>query len=145
MIFVDLNQSLLASWHRLSEEELARVMRAIAKYTKTRGKKIVSIAFVSAREMRRLNRVHRGKDKVTDVLSFEIKDGWLIGEVLVCFDQAKKQAREMKHSIKEEVVFLMVHGVLHLLGHDHEKGKENDKMFTVQSRILESLGTDPRV
>lgn len=145
MITAELNQSLLAPGQRLSKDMVARVMLAVSKQINTRMDSTVSIAFVSSREMRKLNRIHRGKDKVTDVLSFCLNDDELLGEVLICYDQAARQARELGHSTKDEVVFLIAHGLLHLLGHDHEKSREAKRMLILQTRILESLGIDPRV
>jgi probable rRNA maturation factor len=69
--------------------------------------------------------------------SFEEPD---LGEVLICWDIAKKQAIEYKTTIKEELERLTVHGVLHLFGYDHEIGpSEEKKMFTLQDKILKTL------
>ncbi len=89
--------------------------------------------------MRRLNKQWRGNDRVTDVLSFES------GEILINYDQAKRQAIELKHSTRDEVIFLLVHGVLHVYGYDHEKPSDAKKMFPLQTKILTKLGIDPRL
>lgn len=86
--------------------------------------KQISIALVSLTEIKELNRVYRKKDKVTDVLSFNIDSKEILGEIIICLEQAKKQAREKKQAISSELKLLTVHGILHLLGYDHEKGKK---------------------
>lgn len=86
-------------------------------------KKQISIALVDDRTIRELNRVYRKKDKITDVLSFEIKDKYILGEVLICLAQARRQAEDKKNTYKSELQLLTIHGILHLLGYDHEKSK----------------------
>ena len=88
----------------------------------------LGIAFVGEREMQALNAEHRALDEVTDVLAFPL-DGAddlppglerQLGDVVVCFEQARRQAAEAGVEISAEVRTLVVHGLLHLLGHDHE-------------------------
>lgn len=95
--------------------------------------------------MRQLNRTWRGKDKVTDVLSFKLDEGPLKGEILLSYEQAARQAKQMNHSTQDELCFLIVHGVLHLWGYDHEDPKDAKKMFPLQEKILKSLKIDPRL
>ena len=77
------------------------------------------------RELRRLNRVFLGKDYPTDVLSFPEVDtaGPSLGEIAISVTQAADQAREYGHSVEDEIAILMLHGVLHLLGMDHERDR----------------------
>ncbi|MEI6627371.1 MAG: rRNA maturation RNase YbeY [bacterium] len=107
-----------------------------------------SLAFISAEEMRKLNYSYRGKDKVTDVLSFEEFNDIptddkqrFLGEVIICPDQLKKQAKEYGVSIKAETARLLVHGLVHLMGYDHENvsQKEEQKMVTLEQKILVKL------
>ncbi len=139
MIRAELNQSILRGGQRLSRQDLDRTLSVcflvMRKYPKTE----LSIAFVTEHEMRRLNKQWRGNDRVTDVLSFES------GEVLICYQQAKRQAIELKHSTRDEVIFLLVHGILHVYGYDHEKPSDAKKMFPLQTQILTKLGIDPRI
>jgi len=87
----------------------------------------VSISFINDREMRKLNTVYRGKDKTTDVLSFsQIEGATLIdppslGDVVISLDTAERQAHEYKVSLARETLRLLVHGLLHLCGFDHER------------------------
>lgn len=83
-------------------------------------KKEISIAILSPAEIKKLNKIYRQKNKVTDVLSFNLDDEQILGEIVICLDQAKKQAKEKKTSLQAELKLLVVHGTLHLLGYDHE-------------------------
>ena len=82
----------------------------------------VELVFVSDDEMRKINREHRGINKATDVLSFpyeQVSDG-LMGSVVISTDTASRVASELGHSIECEIALLFLHGVLHILGYDHE-------------------------
>ena len=82
----------------------------------------VELVFVNDDEMRKINREHRGIDKATDVLSFpyEQVSGGLMGSVVISTDTASRVASELGHSIECEIALLFLHGVLHILGYDHE-------------------------
>lgn len=83
----------------------------------------LAVRFVSDREMRRLNREFRGKDRPTDVLSFpgeETVEGVHLGDIAVSVPTARRQALERGHSVERELEILLLHGILHCLGHDHE-------------------------
>lgn len=121
------------------------VLEACAKALKARGDVTISIGFVSANQMRKLNRAWRGKDNVTDVLSFGLDEGTFKGEILLNYEQAVFQAKQMKHSVGDELCFMIVHGVLHLWDYDHEDSKDAKKMFLLQEKILRRLKIDPRL
>ena len=94
----------------------------------------VELVFVSDDEMRKINREHRGINKATDVLSFpyEQVSGGLMGSVVISTDTASRVASELGHSIECEIALLFLHGILHILGYDHEidggqmRGKEKE-------------------
>ena len=95
-----------------------------------------------------MNREYRGVDRPTDVLSFpawegenlpQIPDAFL-GDIAISVDTAKRQAEEYGHSFSRELSFLTVHGMLHLLGYDHMKEEEKERMFALQNEILEQIG-----
>src|SRR3989344_6454660 len=96
---------------------------ALAKIVNSRFKlkQDISLALVSPALMKRLNRVYRAKDQVTDVLSFNIDNDLVLGEVIICPEQASRQARSRRVSYQSELKLLTVHGILHLLGYDHER------------------------
>ena len=83
----------------------------------------LAIRFVSDREMKRLNRDFRGKDRTTDVLSFpgsKTVEGVHLGDIAVSVPAARRQAAERGHGVERELEVLLMHGLLHCLGHDHE-------------------------
>lgn len=100
-------------------------------------KKEISIALLSPLEIKKLNKIYRHKDKVTDVLSFGLDDKHLLGEIVICVEQAKKQAQEKKQSLQSELKLLVVHGTLHLLGYDHEiSAKEAERQEAEEKTLL---------
>lgn len=82
----------------------------------------LSILLTDDEGIRALNRDYRGKDKPTDVLSFPMDDESMLGDVVISMERAREQAVLFKVSEDEELSRLLVHGILHLLGHDHVKG-----------------------
>jgi len=104
----------------------------------------LSVNLVSEKKIRELNKQYRGKDKVTDVLSFSMMEKGRsksekesdLGDIFICEKQVKRQAKEYKVSEKEEFKRMLVHGVLHLLGFDHQKTSEAKKMFKLQEDII---------
>lgn len=93
---------------------LERLVGALAPQAESLG-----IRFSGDREMRRANRTWRGKDKTTDVLSFPGEDGHL-GDILISVPTARRQAEAAGHPVERELKILLLHGVLHCLGYDHE-------------------------
>ncbi|MDY4860883.1 MAG: rRNA maturation RNase YbeY [Campylobacter sp.] len=97
----------------------------------------VELVFVSDDEMREINREQRGIDKVTDVLSFPYEQvyGGLMGSVVISTDTASRVAGELGHSIECEIALLFLHGVLHILGYDHEI--DNGQMRQKEKEVIE--------
>ena len=80
----------------------------------------LSLLFTSDKEIRELNAHYRKKDKATDVLSFPLDDNSMLGDVVISVETAAKQAKSYRTTFRNEIERLLIHGVLHLLGHDHE-------------------------
>ncbi len=105
----------------------------------------VSITLTDDKTIREINKQWRGKDKPTDVLSFPQEEtiGYkykLLGDVIISLPYAKKQAEDIGFTLKEEIIRLLIHGILHLLGYDHERSKEDEKiMFDLQDKIFEKV------
>jgi len=110
----------------------------------------ISILFVDDEEIRVLNKNYRGKDRTTDVLSFsqleEVKNSklqtpnseLLLGDVVISLETAKRQAKERGHSFEKEVFILLTHGILHLLGYDHEGNRKMaHEMRRMEREIIE--------
>ena len=107
----------------------------------------ISVVFTDNEGIRQLNRDYRAIDAPTDVLSFPqmereeiprvaVVGEVLLGDVVVSVDAARQQAREMGHTIKQEVALLLVHGMLHLVGYDHESPAEAEQMSQAERDVL---------
>ncbi len=100
----------------------------------------LTIVFVSAAKIKKLNSQYRGKNKPTDILSFDSIEPSSLGELVLCLPILKKQALEHKLTVQREIGYMVLHGILHLLGYDHEKSqKEARQMFSLQDQIFEKL------
>lgn len=108
----------------------------------------VSLTFVSSEEIRALNRDYRSVDKVTDVLSFpqyedfdEIPEQGEIplGDVVICQEQAVKQAQELGHSKEREIVYLFIHSICHLLGYDHMEEEDRQEMRKREETVMSKI------
>ncbi len=100
-----------------------------------KGLEEISLVFVGDGKIKELNKKYRHKDRITDVLSFED-----LNEIFICLPQAKRQAKLLKTSLKTELTRLLVHGIVHLKGYEHE-GNKNDakKMWAVEEKILDRI------
>ena len=94
-----------------------------------------------------LNKNYRNIDRETDVISFALEDDKtfnplerVLGDIYISIDKAKSQSEEYGHSLKRELCFLAVHGMLHLLGYDHMKEEDERVMFKLQEEILDEMG-----
>jgi len=114
----------------------------------------IDVSLVDDETIHEINRDYRKVDRVTDVISFAFNDDKdpkdqikdpdierMLGEILICLPQAKRQAAEIGNTLQRELSFLFVHGLLHLLGYDHMKKEDEDIMFPLQDKILERTGT----
>ena len=143
-----------------SKENVTALEKAMDGVVVSDIKLAVEFAFVDGEEIRRLNRETRGMDKVTDVLSFPSLDGikgmaikkkefpceidengnLLSGSIVVCCERAKEQAEEYGNSYNRELHYLLVHGIMHCLGYDHETDEERAEMREKEECILTKLG-----
>jgi len=97
------------------------IVKKVLKSEKTKTTSEVSVTFVDDKMIRDLNRKFRRIDRATDVLSFEMGEGSLLGDIVISFDAARRNAKRYGISIFEEIDRLAVHGALHLMGFDHKK------------------------
>ncbi len=105
----------------------------------------LTLVFVDAKEMKALNSQFRGMNYATDVLSFDGEDGTL-GELIFCVPTLDKQAKKHQLSFQLETGYLIIHGLLHLLGYDHEiSDVESEKMFKIQDEVFDFLRDHPRL
>ena len=121
--------------HIPSDSLLRRWARAALERPAT-----VTLRIVAAAEARRLNRQFRGKDYATNVLTFVYDGDALAGDVVLCAPVVAREAKEQGKPIAAHWAHLVVHGLLHLQGHDHEKPREAGRMEGRERRILAALG-----
>jgi probable rRNA maturation factor len=118
-----------------------RVVEAVLRGERRRA--VISITFLGREAMRRLNAEHTGRDRPTDVLSFEMNDpaGHPIGDVYVCPWVAAREARARGIPLRQELIRLVVHGTLHALGREHPEGpaRTRSPMWRRQERYVEAL------
>jgi len=130
MIKVEINYQIKVP---LSYEALfKRLTQATLRLLKIRGNFTLSVVFVSPREIKFLNKKYRSQNKATDVLSFGE-----VNEIAICYAQAVRQAKALGHSVNQEVAWLFIHGLLHLLGLTHETEKKYQRMVKLQQKILD--------
>ncbi len=101
----------------------------------------LEINIVGEKEIKDLNFRYRGKNKVTDVLSFAWQEDKIIksknlGQIYICYPQIEQQAKEFTVSVPEEFVRMLAHGFLHIVGYDHIKKPEAAKMFKIQEEVV---------
>lgn len=110
---------------------------------------VISVSFIDNKEIHAINKEYRKIDRSTDVISFAFLDNEdrasayksnmpvVLGDIYISLDKASEQAKEFGHSLKRELEFLFVHGLLHLLGYDHMIEEDEKVMFALQDTILE--------
>jgi probable rRNA maturation factor len=130
---------------RLDRRRLRRRAGAILRAL-DRGDAELSIALVDDEAIAALNERYRGRARPTDVLSFSLLDGphaerrgTLLGDVVVSLETAERQARRAGRSLDDEVLRLLIHGVLHLVGHDHEQASDARAMRAEERRVRSAV------
>jgi rRNA maturation RNase YbeY len=135
---------------RIDQPRLAHLAQAILSSI-DEASATLSVVLIGDRAMRGLNRQYRKKNCTTDVLAFSMREGpgpssLLIGDVVISVATAAKQARQLGRSLDEELTVLLVHGILHLCGYDHERSEREAKRMQRRERwVLRRLGRVPRL
>lgn len=151
---IDLQVLTTQNRYQVDEEKIIKLGDTLLNHLGM-AKKELSLLIVNDPQIKELNRDYRGKDKATDVLSFpqcewespliseEIKSPKplepLLGDIIISLDHTEKSALSLGHSIAREFCFLMIHGLLHLCGHDHMKKEEEELMTEEQRKLLKFL------
>ena len=117
----------------VDEKFLIGVAKKAAKELKLKEPDEISLVLVCDARMKGLNKKYRKRKGTTDVLAFDY------GEIFICVPQAKKQAKELGHSLKQELAILLIHGLLHLAGYDDEIKKDYNKMKKKQDDIWQKI------
>ena len=109
----------------------------------------IGLMFVDNEQIQEMNRTYRDKDSATDVLSFPMyeadeaiddEDEILLGDIVISLERAAEQAEEYGHSLEREVMYLLVHGLLHLAGYDHMEDDEKKEMRQREEELLTVIG-----
>jgi probable rRNA maturation factor len=136
------------------EKELEKALACLAEEVLRAHEKEgaeVGVTLVGEKTIQQLNRDYRGIDAPTDVLSFPMaepgepqagEEPELLGDVVICIPRAQAQAKEYGHSFRRELLYLAVHGLLHLLGYDHENEAEKRKMREKEEAFLSGVNGD---
>jgi len=136
MISLEFNQNLIPTEKRLSSTLLLSVQKYVNESVEALPEGVIAAAFISDQEMQNLNKKYREKDKTTDVLAFSYlddKDSESLGDVVISYEQAELQAKE---GVEKEVITLLVHGTLHVLGYDHINDSDAEVMLPLQDKIV---------
>lgn len=128
---------------------LDKVVRKVSKLLNINNS-FVSIVLTDNKHIHEINKTYRNIDRETDVISFAFMDNdeniksdiTDLGEIYISLEKAHSQAEDYNHSFEREICFLLVHGLLHLLGYDHMNEKDEKEMFGLQDEILSSLGVE---
>lgn len=125
---------------------IKKILKNVCKELKIKSKHVVSYIFVDLNNIHDINKEYRQIDRPTDVISFAYIDSsenrelpHELGDVFICVEKIIEQANEYGHSVTRECAFLVVHGILHLLGYDHLEKEDEEVMFSLQDKILENL------
>ena len=129
----------------LSERDITRAAELLSKKLKIRKATLVSLSFVTPKRIQTLNKQYRKINKPTDVLSFNADPAmqspveFELGDLVICPSYATREAKRRAISAREELLRLMIHGVLHLKGYDHATEDEEMVMFRLQEELLERI------
>lgn len=125
----------LKSWCQKIQSELKK-----QGFSKSLKNKNLTVVFLESAAAKKINFQFRKRNYATDVLSFESAESSSLGELVLCWTVLKKQALKHGHSTKFELGYMVLHGILHLLGYDHEKDEiEAIEMFRLQDQIFEVI------
>lgn len=150
------NRQKIKEWTPELEELVKRVIEEIAGREGLAPDAEVGVTIVDNEEIKGINSAYRGIDRPTDVISFALNDEEeeepeadeqaqtilqkLLGDIVISLEQAGLQAVDYGHSLERELAFLTAHGMLHLLGYDHEREEDEREMMEITESVLRGLG-----
>lgn len=142
-----INESKHTVPRKFIQEWMDRVVAELKKrkvLNAEKARRELTLVFLDKKPAQKINNEFRGKDYATDVLSFDSMDPSSFGELILCPEVLKKQAKEHKLTFQKELGYMLLHGTLHLLGYDHETNEKDAKeMFDLQDAIFERLLRSP--
>lgn len=148
-----INQQTRVEWTPHLEAVVTDLMNAVARLHDLEEAAEATVVLVDDQRMQALNRQYRGQDCPTDVLSFAARESlaeepsyqdpgedYLLGDIVISLETAVAQSEEYGHGLDREVGFLAVHGMLHLLGYDHQEEEETAVMRATEEKVLAAVG-----
>jgi len=131
---------------KINQRKIKEIIKKVLLHLKVDERTEISVLFTDDKFIRTLNNKYRGIDKPTDVLSFSLQEGAVkspeiesdkpLGDIIISAETAQRQADTLNHSIEKELTVLLIHGLLHLIGYDHEEDKDYKIMKEKESEIL---------
>ncbi|MGE5085345.1 MAG: rRNA maturation RNase YbeY [Bacillota bacterium] len=138
-----INESKHAIPRKFIQEWMSQVEKELKKrkvLSTEKAKRELTLVFLDKKPAQKLNKEFRDRDYATDVLSFDSMDPSSFGELVMCPEVLKRQAKEHKLTFQKELGYMLLHGTLHLLGYDHETNEQDaKKMFTLQDTVFDRL------
>lgn len=147
-----INQQNKVPYNKKLQETIVKVANATAKLCKLPRNTEVSVMIVDNSYIQELNLIYRGQNQPTDVLSFAMNelgedepdldiagDVNILGDIVVSLEKAMTQGEEYEHGLERELGYLIAHGLLHLLGYDHENEEERKLMRQLEEKIMQSV------
>jgi len=114
--------------YRIDRKSFSQLAKKVLK-GENRVRETISLVFVSKKEIKKLNKKFRKKNRPTDVLSFTLNEKKYLGEIIICPEVVKENSRKYKVDFNREIIKVFVHGILHLCGYDHEKSERDAKVM----------------
>lgn len=135
---------------RDEQDEISRLLNFAYEELESGANAEISVSFVDNETIREINHQYRDKNEVTDVISFAMEDDEFnlihedapraLGDIIISTGRAREQAEDYGHSYRRELLFLSLHGFLHLLGYDHMEEAEEKEMNRIQDEVLHAFG-----
>ena len=129
-------------WFKLVQDNFNRIIKD-SLFDRYSQKTQLSIVFVNDQIMKEINYQYRDKNSTTDVLTFplneKLNDTYLLGEIIISIDKAKKDAQLFGITLFREIMILLIHGITHLLGFDHETDQQEDSMKSIENLLINQI------
>lgn len=125
-----------------SKIEIEKILKKLEKIIYSEFKKSgkISIGLVASNEIKKLNRKYRRKNKSTDILTFIFDEGPYLGEIILSPKDMARRAEAAGKTLQETAAFLIIHGILHIMGYTHKKNRDTEAMESKEKKLLKKIG-----